>query len=132
MIAIGKASKISGVNIETIRYYEREGIVETPGRTASGRRTYSKPEVANLRFVKRCRDLGFSLADIRVLLRLGGEHNGNCAEVKRVGEGQVRLVQSKIAALQKLELALKELTASCKDSDDFCQMLTVLMGDDWA
>lgn len=132
MITIGKASEISGVNIETIRYYEREGIVERPGRTASGRRVYSKAEVTSLRFVKRCRDLGFSLADIKVLLRLGGEGNGNCAEVKQVSEGQMSLVRSKIAALQKLESALKELTGNCRHDDDYCQILTVLMGDDWA
>lgn len=131
MISIGKASDISGVNIETIRYYEREGVVECPGRTASGRRVYSKGEVASLRFVKRCRDLGFSLADIRILLRLGGEGNGSCAEVKQISSGQIRLVQSKITALQKLEIALTELTANCKGSDKHCPMFDVLMGDDW-
>ncbi len=131
MITIGKASEISDVNIETIRYYERKGIVDRPGRTASGRRVYSKAEVASLRFVKRCRDLGFSLADIRILLRLGGEDNGSCAEVKQISGGQIRLIQSKITALQKLEMALKELTSNCQDGDKHCPMFDVLMGDDW-
>lgn len=59
MFTIGKASEQSGVNIETIRYYEREGIVPKPGRSAGGRRLYSSDEIAKLRFVRRCRDLGF-------------------------------------------------------------------------
>ncbi len=70
MVAIGEASRLSGVSIETIRYYEREGIISKAGRTASGRRTYSKAEISELRFIKRCRDLGFSIHDAVALRRL--------------------------------------------------------------
>ena len=70
MFTIGKASEQSGVNIETIRYYEREGIVPKPGRSAGGRRLYSSDEIAKLRFVRRCRDLGFPISNIQTFLSL--------------------------------------------------------------
>ncbi|MGB7242767.1 MAG: MerR family transcriptional regulator, partial [Sulfitobacter sp.] len=70
MFTIGKASEQSGVNVETIRYYEREGIVPKPGRSAGGRRLYSNDEIAKLRFVRRCRDLGFPIAIIQTFLSL--------------------------------------------------------------
>ncbi len=69
MFAIGKASELSGVNIETIRYYEREGIVAKPDRSAAGRRLYTRDGIAKLRFVKRCRDLGFRLRSYRFFKR---------------------------------------------------------------
>ncbi len=65
MFAIGEASRRSGVSVETIRYYEREGITAKPGRAANGRRLYSDAEISELAFIKRCRDLGFSLPDVR-------------------------------------------------------------------
>ena len=65
MATIGEASRRSGINIETIRYYEREGVVPRPGRSASGRRVYTDDEVAVLAFVKRCRDMGFPLSACR-------------------------------------------------------------------
>lgn len=70
MHTIGIAAKLSGVNIETIRYYKRGGVVPNPERTASGRRVYDKESVSRLRFVKRCRELGFPIPEIKSLLAL--------------------------------------------------------------
>ncbi|MCD9150154.1 MerR family transcriptional regulator [Pseudophaeobacter flagellatus] len=75
MIAIGEASRQSGIGIETIRYYEREGIVPKPERAANNRRLYSVHDVGRLRLLKKCRDLGFPLADAKTLIDLseGGQ-----------------------------------------------------------
>ena len=126
MIAIGEAARLSGVAIETIRYYEREGVVPVPRRAANGRRVYSAKDVGRLRFIRRCRDLGFSVAEAKGLLALSERENGNCAVVKDIGTGHLNAVRSKIAELKALEAALEELTANCQTGSVSCQMLVAL------
>lgn len=126
MIAIGEAARQSGVPIETIRYYERESVVAAPRRAANGRRVYSEKEVGRLRFIKRCRDLGFSIAEAKGLLSLSEGDNDNCAMVKDIGTTHLSAVRSKIAELKALEAALKQLTANCKAGSVSCQMLEAL------
>jgi MerR family mercuric resistance operon transcriptional regulator len=126
MIAIGEASRLSGVGIETIRYYEREGIVPEPGRAANNRRLYSKEEVGRLRFLKQCRDLGFRLADAKTLLGLSEHHETDCQSVKDIAEFHISSVQAKIAELKRLEAALDELMANCSGGNVECPMLRQL------
>ena len=126
MIAIGEAARRSGVSIETIRYYEREGVVPAPRRAANGRRVYSEKEVGRLRFIRRCRDLGFSISVAKALLSLSQGENENCAVVKDIGSAHLNEVRSKIAELKALEAALKELTANCQSGSTSCQMLEAL------
>ena len=83
-ISIGELSKHSGVNIETIRYYERIKMLPAPSRTASGRRVYGPAEKRTLAFIRRSRDLGFTLEEIRVLLALGGPERAPCADVHKI------------------------------------------------
>ena len=128
MVAIGEASRLSGVSIETIRYYEREGIVPKPGRTAAGRRTYSDAEISELRFVKRCRSLGFSIQDVVALRGLAKDPAGACESVERLGRQHLAEVQGKIAELRNLETALAELVANCAKGERDCPMLVELMG----
>jgi len=128
MVAIGEASRLSGVSIETIRYYEREGIISKAGRTASGRRTYSDPEISELRFIKRCRDLGFSIHDAVALRNLANEPAGACETVERLGRQHLTDVQAKLAQLRQLENALAELVANCAKGRRDCPMLDTLMG----
>src|SRR3546814_13574771 len=93
MYAIGEAARKSGVTVETIRYYERERIVPPPDRSASGRRLYDPAGVARLRFVRRCRDLGLSIAAIRTLLVLRYEGANACSDVQAISErhmGEIR------------------------------------------
>lgn len=130
MIAIGEASRLSGVPIETIRYYEREGVVSKAIRTASGRRQYSDADVSELRFIKRCRDLGFTLQDAIALRRLASEPADACATVEGLGREHLANVRSKIAELRKLERALAELTANCARGHGGCPMLKALMEPD--
>ncbi|MFK8034753.1 MAG: MerR family transcriptional regulator [Hyphomicrobiales bacterium] len=128
-IPIGKASELSGVGIETIRYYEREGITPKPGRTAAGRRLYDKDAIATLRFVKRCRELGFSIADIRALLALSYSDQGTCEEVGAIGLKNLELVRQKIDDLTRMETALASLVVSCPGDRRECPMLQELFSD---
>lgn len=131
MAAIGEASRRSGVGIETIRYYERAGVVAKPGRTASGRRDYGDADIATLRLVRRCRDLGFPLADAVALLGLaqGRAHGArpDCAAAERLGRGHLVAVRDKIAELRRLEAALGELIDNCAEGRADCPLLDALM-----
>ena len=126
MVAIGEASRLSGVPIETIRYYEREGIISKAGRTASGRRTYSDAEISELHFIKRCRDLGFSIHDAVALRSLASEPEGACETVEQLGRKHLSKVQAKLAELRQLESALSELVANCAKGQPDCPMLDAL------
>src|SRR5437588_11585102 len=82
--AIGELSRLTGANIETIRYYERIKMLPAPPRTASGRRVYGARDVRVLAFIRRARELGFSLDDIRALLRLGSPEKASCRQVREI------------------------------------------------
>lgn len=125
MRSIGQAATSSGVTVETIRYYERKGVVPRPPRSVSGRRLYDADAIARLRFVRRCRDLGFPLANVRILLTLSGEADP-CASVRELGEGHLDAVRAKIADLRCLEGALERLLEGCATSDCRCPALQTL------
>lgn len=129
MFTIGKASEQSGVNIETIRYYEREGIVPKPGRSAGGRRLYSSDEIAKLRFVRRCRDLGFPISIIQTFLSLTAQSDRSCGEVKAMAENHLDEITAKIENLTRLQDALLSLSKNCDDGSAACPMLDALMKD---
>ncbi len=129
MFPIGQASVQSGVNVETIRYYEREGIVAKPGRSAAGRRLYTPDEIARLRFVKRCRDLGFPMSIIQTLLSLTSDQGRSCGEVKLMAEDHLVAINAKIENLARLRDALQGLSNSCDDGASSCPMLEALMSD---
>lgn len=133
VVPIGEASRRSGVGIETIRYYERRGVVPEPGRGPNGRRLYSPDDIARLRFIRRCRDLGFSLADARSLAEFcGGE--APCRQVQRVGRSHLDQIRAKRAGLDQMEKTLMRLMAACGQGDGGCSMLHLLAGlpeEDW-
>lgn len=129
MHSIGEAAKRSRVNIETIRYYEREGIVPRAERTASGRRLYDDAAIAQLRFVRRCRDLGFPIADIRALLELSSNATKPCSDVKDISARHLHDVRTRLADLRKLETALADLVLECTEDRIDCPVLTQLFAD---
>ncbi|MEM6498233.1 MAG: helix-turn-helix domain-containing protein [Pseudomonadota bacterium] len=129
MFTIGRASEQSGVNIETIRYYEREGVVPKPGRSAGGRRLYSSDEIAKLRFVRRCRDLGFPISIIKTFLSLTTQNDRSCGEVKAMAENHLSEITAKIENLVRLQDALLSLSKNCDDVSAACPMLDALMKD---
>ena len=126
MIAIGEASRQSGVGIETIRFYEREGVVPKPARGANNRRLYSAEAVGRLRYLKRCRDLGFSLADAKTLLALSDSRQEDCQSVRDLAQDRLSEVRAKLEDLSKLESALVELMANCAIGNVACPMLSRL------
>jgi MerR family mercuric resistance operon transcriptional regulator len=111
MLSIGQLAAETGVNIETIRYYERVGLLATPSRTTGRHRAYDKQYVQRLTFVRRSRELGFSLSDIRALLDLS-DGKQDCA-ARELTLRHLADVRGKIASLRKLERALKAMTEAC-------------------
>ena len=115
--AIGRMSRDTGVNIETIRYYERIGILPEPDRTAGGNRQYNHDQLKRLFFIRRARGLGFSLEEIRGLFEMVDRKDFTCGEVHGLTVDHLASVQSKIAHLRKLEDALSRMAAECSRGD---------------
>lgn len=115
---IGRLAAETGVNIETIRYYERVGLISAPPRTAGGHRTYDEQQVQQLIFIRRGRELGFSLDDIRSLLALASQTNVACAGAKKIALRQLEGVRGRIASLKKLERALGKMSGDCQPGTD--------------
>ena len=112
-ISIGRLSIESAVNIETIRYYEKIGIMPAPARSAGGYRLYTPEHLKRLRFVRRGRELGFSLDELRGLLRLVDGHEYTCAEVRTLTLEHVAEIRRKIADLRRLERVMADMAAQC-------------------
>lgn len=113
-MTIGKLSAKTDVNIETIRYYEKEGILPPPPRTQNGYRNYSEEYAKRLMFVRRSRELGFSLDEIRTLLAMVDGGSLTCAEVNDVTLTHLDGIRKKITDLQKLEKTLQKIALQCK------------------
>lgn len=103
----------TGCNLETIRYYEKIGMMPEPPRTASGYRVYDETHVARLRFILRGRELGFSIEELRGLLQLVDRGAQTCAEVKALTEQHLADVRAKIADLKRIEKVLAATAAQC-------------------
>jgi MerR family mercuric resistance operon transcriptional regulator len=127
ILPIGELSKRSGVKIETIRYYERVKMLPAPPRSANGRRVYGMMDLRILAFIRRSRELGFSLDDIRALLRLGGPAKASCREVREIAAHHLEDIRAKLDDLKKLERLLARTVARCsgKTAPD-CPVLDIL------
>lgn len=126
-LSIGEISRETGVNIETIRYYERVKVLPPPSRTQAGRRVYGREEKRVLTFIRRGRELGFTLEDIRVLLDLDAPGKASCAEVREIASAHLASVRSKIADLTRFEAVLAEAVAQCAgDTAPVCPVLDIL------
>ncbi len=112
-LTIGQVAERSGVGLETVRFYERKGLVEEPPRTDSGYRQYPEDVVARIRFIRRAKELGFKLSEISGLLSLRVDPDTTCPDVRKQTELKIADVEEKIRALQKIKTALKKLAASC-------------------
>ena len=110
-IGIGVLAKRAGVSIDTVRYYEKSGLLSPAARLASGYRRYSELQLARLRFIRRAQELGFTLKDVRELLGLSRQKD--VARVKRAAEKKLAEVEQKIAALQRIRGGLAELVTAC-------------------
>ncbi len=112
-IQIGELSRRTGCNIETIRYYERIALLPAPARSAGRYRIYDTGDVRRLAFIRRARELGFALDEIRLLLALSDNGDAACAEVRQVAASHLAEVRTKIADLQAMEHILAEAVQRC-------------------
>lgn len=111
---IGDLSQHTGVNIETIRYYERVGVLPTPTRQANGRRSYTEADARRLGFIRHARELGFDLADVRALLALQEHPEASCEDASRLAAAQLAEVESRISRLLSLREELSRMVAECQ------------------
>ncbi len=107
---ISKAAQRAGVGIETIRYYQRRGLIEEPAKPVEGYRLYPEQTIARVRFIKRAQELGFSLKEVKTLVELGDE---KCLETRDLAVLKLELVQTKIRDLQSIENNLRDLIRYC-------------------
>lgn len=133
-LTIGQLAKRARVSIETIRFYERQGLMEPAARRASGYRQYPPLAVRRLRFIKRAQELGFSLREIKELLALRLHPRANCAAVRKRAEGKIAEIESRIADLGRMQGALHGLARACagKGSTPDCPILEAFESDDSA
>jgi MerR family transcriptional regulator, mercuric resistance operon regulatory protein len=130
-LTIGSLSEETGVNIETIRYYERIGLVPPPPRSQGRHRIYDDLHRRRLAFIRRSRALGFSLNDTRDLLGLARGHDLTCAEVKALTEQHIADIRGKVRDLRKLDRVLSELAGKCRGSTvPDCPILDALARDE--
>ncbi len=115
-LPIGALANHTGCNIETIRYYERIGLMPRPARSEGGHRMYGPDHFKRLEFVRRARELGFTVDEIRQLLRLAEEQDQPCADVRIVATRHLADIRTKIAALRAMEKVLKETVAQCEEA----------------
>lgn len=112
---IGKVANELDINIETVRFYERRGLIQQPPKPDVGYRQYPDETVNRIRFIKRSQELGFTLDEITNLLSL---NDRPCSQVQEMAEHKLSAVKEKITDLHRLEKALEALLAQCRDNDD--------------
>jgi Cd(II)/Pb(II)-responsive transcriptional regulator len=111
---IGELARQAGVEVQTVRYYEREGLLDAPARTGSGHRSYGPEHLERLNFVRHCRSLDMPLAEIRRLLHLSKDRAVSCEQVNDLVSAHLRRVKAKRKALEELEKQLRALNAQCE------------------
>jgi DNA-binding transcriptional MerR regulator len=112
----GQLAQRAQVNLETVRFYEQEGLLAPPWRTASGYRKFAEVAVDRLEFVKRAKTLGFSLGEIRELLVVQDEHTDACVEVRNLVSKKLAIVRGKMAQLEKMEVDLRSALRKCNQA----------------
>lgn len=127
-LTIGQVAKRTGVGVETIRFYEREGLLEEPDRRDSGYRQYGQEVIARLRFIRKAKDLGFTLKEIKELLSLRIDPTITCADVKARAEAKIIDIENRISTLECMKAALVRITESChgKGPTSQCPILEAL------
>lgn len=114
-LRIGEVAERTGTSTPTIRYYESIGLLPTAARRQSGQRIYSEGDLQRLLFIRRCRDFGFTIEQVRTLAHLQGDPTRSCLEVRELAETHLRTIREKLADLRALEWAMSAFAASCAD-----------------
>ena len=128
MLRIGQVAKKSRVGVETVRFYESEGLIELPERNVSGYRQFSESVIKQIQFIQHAKKLGFSLKEVRELIKLKSTRNSRCNIIKATASSKIADIQEKIDALEQMKMALQPLVAQCKSSDPIsdCPILNAL------
>ncbi|HSR52232.1 MAG TPA: MerR family DNA-binding protein [Acidobacteriota bacterium] len=131
-LTIGKLAQTAEVGRETVRFYERVGLIDDPPRTQAGYRIYPTGAVARLRFIKRAKELGFSLEEIRSLLTLRVSPATNCDDVQRLGQERIKDIEGRIRDLARMKTALAKLLESCsqREPTEECPLLEALASEE--
>ncbi len=127
---IGEVARAAGVGIDAVRFYEREGLIPEPARRPSGYREYSQDVVLSLRFIKRAKELGFSLKEISELLSLERNPKATAGDVKRRAEKKLSDLEERIRSLRRMRRALKKLVEQCPGSGPTSSCSILLSLDD--
>jgi len=117
-MTIGHVARLANVGVETLRYYEREGLLPPPPRTASGYRSYSPETVARVRFIRRAKWLGFSLSEIRELLKINDTPSSTCADAREMAETKLAEIERKLGELRDIGANLQVLVNTCATGDN--------------
>ncbi len=112
-LSIGQVARRAGVGVETVRFYERQGLLENPPRKESGYRQYPPEAVSRLHFIKKAKEVGFSLKEIKELLSLRLDTAATCQDVRSRAEAKILDIEQKIQALKRMKQALTDLTKAC-------------------
>ncbi len=112
-LTIGEVAKQTGIGVETVRFYEKSGLIDEPPRTEAGYRQYPEDTASRVRFIRHAKELGFTLTEIKELLNLRLDPTTTCEDVRQVAEEKLRNVRAKIQSLQAIEMALGELIGAC-------------------
>lgn len=129
-MTIGQLAACAGIGADTVRYYEREGLMPTPRRSESGYRRYDAASATRLRFIRRARDLGFSLDDVRELLALSADGGHGTQGVRARAEARLADIERRIAELRRVQRGLRNLVEACPGHGplDACPILAALGG----
>jgi Hg(II)-responsive transcriptional regulator len=127
---IGQLAQKTNTDVQTIRYYERQGLIAEPQRTVSNYRVYDNNAIARLTFIRRAKDIGFSLNDIKVLLKLADGEVRRCVDIKEFAETRLAKIRLQISDLKTMERTLLNLVNQCAHSDKIneCPILELLSG----
>lgn len=128
---IGQVAKMGEVGVETIRFYERKGLLDEPERKPSGYRQYDESVVHRLEFIRRAKELGFTLKEIKELLTLKVDPSTTCADVKDRAKTKIKDIDGKIRSLQQMKRALAKVTSSCSGNGptNHCPILEAMESD---
>lgn len=131
-LTIGRVARSAGLAIDTVRYYEREGLLQKPARTPSGYRQYAPDAVKRLQFIRQAKELGFTLSEIRELLTLKVTPGKSCADVRAHAKAKIADVEQRISQLGRMKRALAKLANACsgRGPTSECPILEALEGRD--
>lgn len=130
-VTIGKLAAACGMSVQTVRFYEREGLLDAPARNSSGYRHYEAAAAERLYFIRRAQDLGFTLKEIRDLIELQVGGSDDCGQVRRAAQAKLAMVESKLADLNKMKCELDRLIGSCSGDGPVrsCKIISCLSTD---